>query len=52
MFQILFRDDILNLFHKSIHQHYKGALQIVLETDLPATIIDYTTGEVVYLHKW
>lgn len=51
MFQIQFTNNPNNLFHKSLHIHYKGALQIVTECDEPAHIIDYDTGELLYTHE-
>lgn len=54
MFEIQFINytDTDNLFHHSLHKHYKGALQIVVvETNLPAYIIDYNTGEILYEHQ-
>lgn len=51
MFQIQFTNNPNNLFHKSLHVHYKGALQIVTESNEPAHIIDYDTGELLYEHN-
>ena len=51
MYQIVFPKHPNNLFDVSVHRHYKGALQIVVETNLPAYIISTITGEVVYEHK-
>ena len=48
MYKIIFYNNNDNLFHNSIHHHLKGAMQIIIESNLDAYIIDNNSGEILF----